>query len=449
MDINSAFKKLSQNLLKLIIFFSSIFCTQSDLYASKRDKLTDEQLLEKVQKTTFRYFWNFAHPESGLARERSNKTFGYGKEVVTSGGSGFGVMAIIVATERKWISRNQAAKRILKTVQFLQKSDSFHGVFPHWLDGETGKTIPFSVNDNGADLVETAYLMQGLLSVRQYFNQETKDEIELRSIINNLWKAVNWNWHTRNGENVLYWHWSPDKQWAMNHKIGGYNECLITYVLAASSPTYSINAEVYHQGWTQTDFFKNNKSFYNINLPLGFDYGGPLFFSHYSFLGLNPRGLKDRYADYWEQNVNHTLINRAYCMDNPKKFKGYGENCWGLTASDSYGGYAAHSPLEDLGVISPTAALSAFPYSPEHSMKALRHFYEDFDGKLWNKYGFIDAFSESKNWFADSQLAIDQGPIIIMIENYRTGLLWNLFMSCPEVQLGLKKLEFTYTNSSN
>jgi len=257
-----------------------------------------------------------------------------------------------------------------------------------------------------------------------------------------MWPDTEWNWFTKGGEEVLYWHWSPNNGWAMNFPIRGYNECLITYVLAASGQHYPVSAEVYHRGWAQSNFFKNGKTFYGYELPLGFDYGGPLFFSHYSFLGLDPRGLKDRYADYWKQNLNHTLINHAYCLDNPKKWKGYGENCWGLTASDSYVGYDAHSPTEDLGVISPTAALSAFPYTPEFSMKALRHFYDDLGDRIWGPYGFIDGFSESKNWYADSYLAIDEGPIVVMIENYRTGLLWKLFMSCPEVKGGLEKLGF-------
>ncbi|HVG12685.1 MAG TPA: glucoamylase family protein, partial [Flavisolibacter sp.] len=241
---------------------------------------------------------------------------------------------------------------------------------------------------------------------------------------------------------VLYWHWSPNNGWAMNFPLRGYNETLITYVLAASAERYPVPEAVYHRGWAQSNFFKNGKQFYGHVLPLGFDYGGPLFFSQYSYLGLDPRGLKDQYADYWQQNVNHTLVNRAYVLENPKKFKGYGPSSWGLTASDSWVGYAAHSPTEDLGVISPTAALSAFPYTPEFSMQALKYFYNERGDSLWSEYGFRDAFSESRNWYASSHLAIDQGPIIVMIENHRSGLLWNLFMSCPEIQGGLKKLGF-------
>jgi hypothetical protein len=406
--------------------------------------LSDSALVELTQKQTFKYFWDFAHPVSGMARERSNVDFGYGNEVVTTGGTGFGIMAVIVGAERGWITRDTAARFLLKMVNFLLKATAYHGVFPHWMNGETGKTIPFSRKDDGADLVESSYLFQGLLCARQYFTGDNRTERELRNRINWMWNDIEWNWFTKGGEEVLYWHWSPNNGWAMNFPVRGFNECLIMYILAASSPNdrYEVSPSVYHRGWAQSNFFKNGKKFYGYTLPLGFDYGGPLFFSHYSFLGLDPRGLKDQYADYWEQNQNHTLINYSYCVDNPKKWKGYGENCWGLTASDSYVGYAAHSPTEDLGVISPTAALSAFPYTPDKSMKALKHFYNDLGDKVWSQYGFIDGFSESKDWYAKSHLAIDQGPIVVMIENYRTGLLWKLFMSCPEVQTGLKKLRF-------
>lgn len=289
--------------------------------------LSDSALIELTQKQTFRYFWEFAHPVSGMARERSNAAYNYGNEVVTTGGTGFGVMAIIVAAERGWIARDTAAKHLLKMVKFLSKANSYHGVFPHWLNGATGQTIPFSRKDDGADLVETSFLFQGLLCARQYFSKDNATERELRNRINWMWNDIEWNWFTKGGEDVLYWHWSPNNDWAMDFPIRGYNECLITYVLAASSPNerYQVSSSVYHRGWAQSNFFKNGKTFYGYRLPLGFDYGGPLFFSHYSFLGLDPVGLKDRYADYWEQNQNHSFINHAYCVDNPKKWKDYGE----------------------------------------------------------------------------------------------------------------------------
>ncbi|MFL5787356.1 MAG: glucoamylase family protein [Flavisolibacter sp.] len=406
--------------------------------------LSDSELLDVVQRQTLKYFWDFAHPVSGMARERSNVAYEYGNEVVTTGGTGFGVMAIIVGVERRWIPRDTAARHLLKMIKFLWNADAYHGVFPHWMNGATGKVIRFGRKDDGADLVETSYLLQGLLCARQYFNGSNTTERELRNRINWIWSEVEWNWFTKGGEEVLYWHWSPNNGWAMDFPLRGYNETLITYILAASAERYPVNSIVYHRGWAQSNFFKNGKTFYNIKLPLGFDYGGPLFFTHYSFLGLDPRGLKDEYANYWEQNRNHTLINRAYCIDNPKHWKGYGENCWGLTASDNPWGYGAHSPTEDPGIITPTAALSAFPYTPEYSMKALKHFYNDMGDKIWGEYGFVDSFDETENWYAKSYLAIDEGPIVVMIENYRSGLLWKLFMSCPEIKEGLEKLGFQY-----
>ena len=410
--------------------------------ATAGKEITDSALMDLVQKQTVRYFWDFAHPVSGMARERSNVAYNYGHEVVTTGGTGFGVMAIIVATHRGWIGRDTAARHLLKMLRFLAKADAYHGVFPHWLNGETGKTIPFSRKDDGADLVETAYLLEGLLCARQYFNQANPVETDLRNRINGLWNDIEWSWFTRDGQEVLYWHWSPNNGWAMNFPIRGFNECLVTYVLAASATRYPVSDAVYHRGWAQSSFFNNGKQFYGITLPLGFDYGGPLFFSHYSFLGLDPHGLKDRYADYWEQNQHHTLINYKYCVENPKQFKGYGPDCWGLTACDTYNGYNAYSPTNDEGTIAPTAALSAFPYTPEYSMKALKHFYYQQGNKIWGDYGFTDAFNESRNWYARSYLAIDEGPIVVMMENYRSGLLWKLFMSCPEIQKGLTKLGF-------
>jgi hypothetical protein len=408
----------------------------------KTPRLDDAALLDAVQRQTLKYFWDFAHPASGLARERSNVAFDYGLETVTSGGSGFGVMAIVAGVERGWIARPAAVRHLLKMVRFLAKASSYHGVFPHFLDGETGRTIPFSRKDDGGDLVETSFLMVGLLAARQYFDG-AGEESELRGRIQSLWSEVEWNWHTRDGEDVLYWHWSPNNGWSMNHQIRGWNECLITYVLAAASPRYAIAPSVYHSGWARDGAMKNGKKYFDIELPLGPEAGGPLFFAHYSFMGLDPRGLKDRYADYWEQNRAHTLINRAHCRANPNRCKGYGDACWGLTASDNDTGYSAHAPDNDLGIITPTAALASMPYAPAESLKAARHFYEHLGEKIWGDYGFKDSFSESRDWVAPSYLAIDQGPIVVMIENHRSGLLWKLFMSCPEVQAGLKKLGFS------
>ncbi len=328
-------------------------------------------------------------------------------------------------------------------VAFLKNTaQKFHGAFPHWLNGTTGQVIPFSTKDNGADIVETSYLMAGLLTARQFFDGMDAAETNLRNDINSLWNAVEWTWFQQGGQKVLYWHWSPDYGWAMNMKIEGWNECLITYILAASSNTNSITQEVYTQGFAGNGAEVNNNSYYDYRLPLGPAFGGPLFWSHYSFLGIDPFGLSDAFADYQTQVINHTRINHQYCVVNPKDYFGYSDFCWGLTASDVPNGYNANEPNNDIGVISPTAALSSFPYTPAESMNALKFFYYKLGDKIWGQYGFADAFSLKDLWYANSNLAIDEGPIIIMIENYRSKLLWNLFMSCPEIKEGLKKLGF-------
>jgi len=414
--------------------------------------ISDDSLLTRIQYLTFQYFWDGAEPVSGLARERYHVDGDYpqnDKNVITIGGSGFGLMAIITGIERGFITRDMGYIRLRHVVDWLAKADRFHGAWPHWLNGETGRVKPFGQKDNGADLVETSYLVQGLLTVRQYFISGNDSERKLASDIDTLWRGVDWNFFTKGGQDVIYWHWSPEYKWEMNFPVQGYNECLILYVLAASSPTYPVDSRAYHNGWARGGGIISDKKAYGIPLILKHnyaeEYGGPLFWAHYSYLGLNPKGLSDKYADYWQLNVNQTLINYKWCSENPKHFKGYSESRWGLTASYSPGGYAAHAPGDknDLGVISPTAALSSFPYTPAESMAALKDFYYNLGDKILGEYGFYDAFSEQANWYPQRYLAIDQGPQVVMIENYRTGLLWKLFMSCPEVQSGLKKLGFT------
>ena len=409
-----------------------------------------DTLFTLVQKNTFQYFWDGAEPNSGLARERFHVDNEYpqnDKDVVTSGGAGFGVMAILVGIERGFITRDQGVERLQRIVRFLETADRFHGVWPHWWYGATGKVKPFSRKDDGGDLVESSFMAQALLCVRQYFKNGNEAEKAVAQKADQLWKEMDFNWY-RNGKNVLYWHWSPNFGWEMNFPVTGYNECLIMYVLAAASPTHGVPAEVYHEGWAKNGKMKDTVTKYGHTLTLSHngarEYGGPLFWAHYSYLGLDPRGLKDRYADYWEHNKNHTLINRAWCVENPKGFKGYGPGSWGLTSSYSMRGYAGHAPgtNRDLGVISPTAALSSMPYTPEYSMQAMKHWYDTYGDKLFGIYGFYDAFSETANYFPKRYLAIDQGPIVVMMENHRSGLLWNLFMSCEEIQTGLRKLGF-------
>ncbi|MBR5727815.1 MAG: beta-glucosidase [Muribaculaceae bacterium] len=413
---------------------------------------SDDAMLDYIQQVHFNYMWDGAEPTSGLARERIHLDGQYpenDQDVVTTGGSGFGIAGLIAAMDRGFISRDQGVERLTRIVGWLEKADRFHGVWPHWLYGPTGKVKPFGKKDNGGDLVESCFLMQGLLCARQYLNRDTQAEKDLVARINALWQAMEFDWYTRGGLEVLYWHWSPEYEWEMNFPLEGYNECLIVYILAAASPTHTVPEACYHKGWARSGGIKSTAAPYDCPLELKHNgaeaTGGPLFWAHYSWIGLDPRGLKDQYADYWNVVHNHALSNYKYCVDNPKNYRGYGPDCWGLTASYSTNGYAAHCPSQDLGVITPTAALSSFPYTPTESMAALKGFYARGES-IWGKYGFFDAFSPVSGWTLPHYLAIDQCTIAPMIENYRTGLLWRLFMSCPEVQQGLQKLGFTTTH---
>ncbi len=397
--------------------------------------MTDDELLTSVQRAVFRYFWDNAHPASGLAFERC-RAGRRARGACTIGGSGFGLLAIMVGAERGFVTRRQAATRTLGILTFLQeKADRFHGAWSHWLDGGSGKTIPFSEFDDGGDLVETAYLIQGMLTLRAYFSADSPVEREIRRRITRMWREVEWDWYLGPEKGpTLYWHWSPRNAWKMHLPILGFNECMITYLLAIASPTHPIAADCYYEGWAGKPRYSNGCSYFGQRQWVGRPLGGPLFFTHYSFLGFDPRAKHDRFCNYFDNNRNISLIHHAYCIKNPHGHAGYGPGLWGLTASDGPDGYRACSPTHDDGTIAPTAALSAMPYTPTESTAALRHMYHQYGKQLWGEYGFRDAMNLDRQWFADTYLAIDQGPIICMIENYRTALCWRMFMSNPEIQ---------------
>jgi hypothetical protein len=402
----------------------------------------DDTLLNHVQRANFAYFWEGAHPISGLARDRSGRAADPHNDLISIAGTGFAFMAILVALERNWIKQPQARERINTMLSALEHTKRYQGVFPHFINGADGSTVPFSKLDDGGDLVETSFLIQGLICVRQYFCSSRAEDAAMRERINRIWRDVEWNSHIKPGGNVLYWHHSPKYRFARNVPIQGWNEALITYVLAAASERYGIDADVYHSGFARNGALLNGREYYGVRLPLGTDYGGPLFFAHYSFCGLDPRSLVDRYADYWIQNQNHSRINYLHSVHNPHGYRGYGGDCWGLTSSHGPNGYMVSSPASDFGLIAPTAALSSMPYTPVETMRALRHFMSLPKGKIAGRFGFVDAFSPASGWYARTYLAIDQGPVVAMIENHRSGLLWRLFMSAPEIKQALLKLGF-------
>lgn len=417
---------------------------------------TDVQLINMVQKDVLKYFWDYAESNSKLARERYHTDNpSNDQNTISVGGSGFGLMTILVGIKNGDIARTDAVSRLTTALNFLQNAQRFHGAWPHWINGTNGNVIPFSTKDNGGDIVETAFLAQGLLCIREYFKGSTvASEAALASKADELWKGVEWNWYTK-GENVLYWHWSPNYNFEMNHQLRGYDETLIAYVMAAASPTYSIEKEVYTQGWARNGSIKSSGNQYGTPLVVNHNGAtgtvGPMFFSHYSFLALDPRGLTDEFVNYGDATVNHAKIMHQYCVANPKGWQGYSYKNWGLTASYSRNpttgadDYSAHQPNNDLGIITPTAALSSMPYTPTESMNVLRFIYNENKSKYVGVAGPYDAYSVQYNWVTTRYLAIDQGTISPMIENQKSQFLWNLFMNAPEIRAGLVKLGFHST----
>ena len=413
--------------------------------AAIRD-FTDEELMDMVQRYSFRYFWVGAHAGSGMAMERSH----VGGSTVASGATGMGLMAMIVAHERAYEDRDAVKERVLKILTSLETCERHHGAWSHWYDGDTFQTLPFSADDDGGDLVETSFVAQGLLAVRNYFTDADNTSIQIREKATQLWEGIEWDWYRNGDQNVLFWHWSPNNHFDKNMKVFGWNEALVTYIMAAASPTHSIPTEVYEQGWARNGDMVNRRVFYTHEIFLSPNWGGPLFWVHYSHLGINPKGLSDQYADYWQEYVNTVKIHHAYAIDNPLNFEGYSEHNWGLTASDDPFGYTAHEPINnDNGTISPTAALASMPYLPGASMHALKYFYRERGSDLFGLYGPYDAFNEKYNWVKKSHIGIDQGPIVVMIENHRTGLLWNAVMKDADLQAGLNQLGFAYQTSTS
>ncbi|TRX72569.1 glucoamylase family protein [Carboxylicivirga sp. M1479] len=398
---------------------------------------SDEELLQMIQEYTFRYFWEGADSNTGMAKERTSGN------VIASGASGMGLMAMIVAHERNLHAQDAIKDRVLMMLSFLENCDRYHGAWSHWYNSD-GTTKPFSPKDDGGDLVETSFVAAALIALRNYFSGEDIKAAQIREKAEQLWREIEWTWYQKNGEDQLYWHWSPNYGFEMNMKIKGWNEALITYLMAASSPDFSIGQSVYDRGWAANGNMVNPRSYYDFNISLSPDYGGPLFWTHYTHLGIDPRELKDVYANYWTELVNTVKIHHAYAVDNPKGHLNYSDKCWGLTASDDPDqGYAAHQPwYNDNGTIAPTAAIASIPYTPEESMKAIKYFYRERGGQLFGKYGFYDAFNDNQNWVKHDYIGIDQGPILVMIENHRSALLWNNVMKDEEVQLGLGNLDF-------
>jgi hypothetical protein len=432
---------------------------QSQPASAATRELSDDELLTMLQQACFNYYWEGADPHSGMARENIPGD----DRIVATGASGFGIATLVVGVEHGFITRKEAVQRLTKIVTFLEHAQRYHGVWSHFIDGRTGQTMPvFGMFDDGGDLVETSFLMEGLLTARQYFHGSDAGEQQLYQRITQLWETVEWDWYRQDPQSdFLYWHWSPNWSWKIHHALIGFNEVMITYLLAIASPTHGVPATMYYTGWAsqperaqqyragwsgsqEGTHYSNGHIYYGIKLDVGVGTGGPLFFTHYSYLGFDPHALHDRFtSSYYKNNRDLALINRAYVIANPRHFIGYGPNAWGLTASDGPYGYVPHAPDagNDTGTLTLTGALASFPYTPEASILAFKHYYRDLGGELWDIYGPRDAFNPGKDWVSPIYMGLNQAPIAVMIENYRSGAVWKAFMSNPEISDMLKKLD--------
>jgi len=421
-------------------------------------EFSDDELLTMLQEGAFRYYWEGAEPHSGLAYENRPGD----DRLVALGASGFGVGSLVVGVERHFITRAQGLERLRRIVGFLERAPRYHGAWSHFMNGASGATLPwFGMLDNGGDLVETAFMIEGLLTARQYFNGPSAQERDLYRRITALWEGVEWDWYRDQPDGpFLYWHWSPQWGFQIHHPLIGFNETLIVYLLAIASPTHGVPASMYYSGWAgqnaraieyrsgwggthDGDHYFNGKTYYGIRLDVGVGSGGPLFFTHYSFFGFDPHQLRDRFtSSYFDNNRNIALISHAYSIDNPKHYPGYGADAWGLTASDGPSDYVAAAPDagNDTGTIALTGALASFPYTPEASMAAFKHYYRDLGAELWDIYGPRDAYNPAAHWVSPLYMGLNQAPIVDMVENYRTGLLWKNFMANPEISVMLQKL---------
>ncbi len=421
-------------------------------------ELADDELLDMLQEAAFRFYWEASGANSGMAHENLPGD----DRIVATGATGLGISALVAAVYRGIITRDQGLGRLEKILSFLERVPRYHGAWSHYYDDETGDTMPlFGMYDNGGDIIETSYVIQGLLTARGYFDRKDGREQSLRDRVTVLWEAVEWDWYrTSPDSQFLYWHWSPQWGFQIQHPLIGFNETVPTYLLGFASPTHPVPASLYYSGWASQDqraqeyrqgwsgspdgrMYANGTSFFGIKIDVGVSSGGPLFFIHYSFMAFDPRELRDRFTDsYFENSRAIAEINRAYCIANPKGFKGYGANAWGLTAGFGPNGYMTPAPDEwnDEGTIALTGALSSFPYTPEASMAAFKHFYRELGAELWGEYGPRDNYNPSQQWLAFHTMGLNQAPIVAMVENHRSGILWKAFMSNPEIGEMLKKL---------
>lgn len=389
--------------------------------------LSDEELLDKIQRQSLEFFTLERNPKTGLVRDRAdNFKKGIRPGAASIASVGFALTAFGVGASRNWLDRTTAREMTRRTLEFfLHHAPQEHGFFYHFMEMETGKRA----HRSELSPIDTALFLAGVLFAAEFY-----EDPQIRELAEKIYERVDWPWLLHGGE-TLALAWSPESGF-QKQRWDHYNESMILYLLAIGSPTHPIPAS----------------SWQALRRPLG-SYGPfrliqfpPLFGHQYSHIWVDFRDRNDGYADYFKNSVNATLANRKFCMDQASKFESYGPNSWGLTASDGPFGYRAYGAppgwAEHDGTIAPTACGSSIVFTPKESLACLRHFYENLREKLWGRYGFSDAFNLDKNWFDTEVIAIDQGALLLMIENYRTGLIWKVMSRNLSLERALKAVGF-------
>lgn len=387
--------------------------------------LSDEEFLDLLQKKAFLYFWLETDPETGLVKDKADNFLDDTSTVATIAGVGFALSAYVVAAERGWLPKEKLYERTLKTLEFFKdKMENVRGFYYHFIDMKTGKRVWQSELSS----IDTALFLAGALTAGEYFRGKIK------KIAEELYRRVDWNWMLADGD-TLAMGWYPEKGFDPN-RWNRYGEQLILYLLAIGSPTYPIPAS----SWDRIRRpIWEYEGYVTISSP-------PLFTHQYSHIWIDFRNKHDKYADYFLSSRNATLANRKFCLDNKDNSITFRRGFWGLTACEGPGGYRAYGAPPGYanydGTVAPTAAAGSIVFTPKESIELLRKIYQELADKLWGKYGFSDSFNLDKNWFSQYVLAIDQGPILLMIENYRTGLIWKYFMKNKYIRKALKLTGF-------
>jgi len=451
----------------LLVFSVTMGAAQSQMVVFKSNGKVnfpishkDETMLDSIQHKTFLFFLGESHPEWGIVKDRTLKT-----APCSIAATGFGIPSLAVGVERNWISREKAAAITLSIMKFFLGSvqstakdvTGYNGFYYHFLKMDTGG------REWNCELssVDTGLLMMGIIFARNYYNQDNDVENQIRSLAAKLLERIDWNFMILPASSkyayTISMAWTPEKG-LQDYGWFGYNEALFLYVLAAGSGMN--NAEQSYKAWLKTYQWETPyKGLSHVAFP-------PLFGHQFSQVFIDFRGLADTYMkekgiDYFENSRRATYVQRKYAMDNPKGWIGYDSLCWGVTACDGppdkynfadkkflgYAGRGTSGPKNnyfDDGTIAPYAALSSLPFAPEIVLPTIRSMNKKFGHSLWGKYGYYDSFNQTAKWIDDDFLGIDEGPMLLMIENFRTGLVWNYVMKDPIIQKGLNRLGYQY-----